>query len=78
MEALAALVESSGVRDWQRFDQRDADVLDGYGFSLTATYECGELLASGYERYPENYDTTHAALAEHLAQLAAELPMVAE
>ena len=62
MDQLKSVIVAHGILQWDGFDERDEEILDGYGYKLTAEFENGILTASGYEKYPENYKTGHAFL----------------
>jgi hypothetical protein len=73
MDTLEALIKNHGVLQWNGWSESNSlssDVLDGYSFKLRAKFENGELLAEGYEAYPETYSLGHAALSAFLEGLA--------
>ena len=70
LDGLAAVIRDNGIASWDGFDKRDPNILDGYGFSLSAEFESWTLEAHGYEKYPQNYEAGHAALSAYLDGLA--------
>jgi len=71
LDDIAAIIADNGIAEWDGFDEVDRDILDGYSFLLAAQYESGTIQASGYMKYPNNYEQGHAALSEYLESLAA-------
>lgn len=57
MEGLGRIVAACDVAQWNGFDERDDDILDGSSFSLDVTLADGSTIrARGYNAWPENYD----------------------
>ena len=73
IDDLAKLIYENGIISWNGFNERNSDILDGYGFKLIAQFDSGTLIASGYETYPDDYRRGHAALAEYLNALAGKV-----
>ncbi|MDR0840367.1 MAG: hypothetical protein LBN26_03145 [Christensenellaceae bacterium] len=70
LEELASIFAAHNIYAWDGFNKRNDNILDGYGFSLSADFEGGSLAASGYEKEPRGYGAGHAALAGYLETLA--------
>lgn len=77
LDDIVAILNKTDVYSWNGFDKRDNSILDGYSFSLSGTFERGDLSASGYEKYPQNYDAFHKALTGYLDELIKNAPPVA-
>ena len=67
LEELNKIINDNKIYEWDGFSKRDDDVLDGYSFSLKIEYENGEIItASGYMKYPDNYNDCHEKLSSFL------------
>ena len=73
LEKFEKIIEDRDILGWNGFSERDDDILDGYSFSLSADYEDTTLTASGYEIYPDNYETAHKALFDCFKELSDSL-----
>ena len=70
LDDIYLLIEQNDIFSWNGFRGDNPDVLDGYGFYLTCTFENMTLTAGGYHELPDNYDPGHDALAAYLEDLA--------
>ena len=77
MEFIAAIVWNQDLASWDGFDERDSDILDGYSFNLAIEYEDHSIVASGYERFPRDYDVSHAALSTALGNMVRKIEAAA-
>ena len=67
LEELSLVINTNKLERWDGFSKEDPHVLDGYSFDLLVKYDDGRTLeASGYEKYPENYDKVHEEIVEIL------------
>lgn len=67
LEQLSKIINNNKIYEWDGFDKRDNSILDGYSFELIINYKDGSVIeASGYMKYPKNYDTGHKALTDFL------------
>ncbi|MDR1565046.1 MAG: hypothetical protein LBS74_08830 [Oscillospiraceae bacterium] len=72
LTALNKIITDNQIYKWNKFNKSERNIMDGNSFSLSVTYANGKsIIASGYMKYPKNYDAGHAALAAYLADLAA-------
>lgn len=62
---LAQIINEKGICNWNGFEEKNDQVLDGNSFKLEVVYSDGKTLkANGYMKYPENYNIGHEALVE--------------
>ena len=62
---LAQIINEKGICNWNGFDEKNDQVLDGNSFKLEVVYSDAKTLkANGYMKYPENYNIGHEALVE--------------
>ena len=67
LEELSLVINTNKLERWDGFSKEDPHVLDGYSFYLLVKYGDGRTLeASGYEKYPDNYDKVHEEIVEIL------------
>ena len=67
---LSEVVIKNKINDWDGFNESDKDVQDGYSFTLVIEYESGKTVnASGYHKYPDNYNGAHEKLAKFLKEI---------
>ncbi|MEA4810994.1 MAG: hypothetical protein VB108_00290 [Anaerolineaceae bacterium] len=66
LDQIADILDKNKVAAWNGFNERDNAILDGYGFSLKADYGEEKIEASGYMKYPKNYQIVHDSLVEIL------------
>ena len=70
---LQEIIKAHSLHKWDGFYESDDDVLDGYSFDLSAEFDDGQTLsASGYMKYPKNYDDAHDALTAFFEELVQE------
>ena len=70
LDELAKLINEEKIYKWNDFSESDDNVMDGYGFGLKVEYEDGGYIeASGYGKYPDDYDKHHKALVTFLESL---------
>ena len=56
LDELKKVIDDNNLQDWNNFDEKDNDVLDGEGFYLEIIYEDGTTIkASGSNKFPDNY-----------------------
>lgn len=68
LEELSFIINTNNLERWDGFSKDDPHVLDGYSFNMLVKYDDGRTLeASGYEKYPENYDKVHEEIVELLS-----------
>ena len=68
LEDLSLVINTNKLERWDGFSKEDPHVLDGYSFYLSVKYDDGRTLeASGYEKYPKNYDKVHEEIVELLS-----------
>ena len=68
LEELSLVINTNKLERWEGFSKEDPQVLDGYSFNMSVKYDDGRTLeASGYEKYPENYDKVHEEIVELLS-----------
>ena len=68
LEELSLVINTNKLERWDGFSKEDPHVLDGYSFDLLVKYDDGRTLeASGYEKYPENYDKVHEEIVKLLS-----------
>ena len=71
LSEIKKIVEDNAIQKWDGFQKKGENVSDGYSFSLKIKYSDGdELTASGYMKYPKNYDNGHKALTDYLDSIA--------
>ena len=70
LDDITGILKEYKMFKWDGFNKSDYDVMDGYGFGLSAVYGEQELIASGYMKYPRGYWEAHEALAGYLGRLA--------
>ncbi len=71
LNELAKIINDYKIYEWNGFHKSDKNVLDGYSFSIEIQYSDGEIMeASGYMKYPNNYEKAHEALENYLYSLA--------
>ena len=64
---LNKIINNNNITDWNGFNGKNEEILDGYSFSLNVMYANGESIqASGYHKTPKNYDKGHDALVKFL------------
>lgn len=70
LEDIEKLIEDNHIENWNGFSEVDHDILDGYSYNLIIKYKNGKkLLATGYMKFPANYEQGHKALTEYLEEL---------
>jgi hypothetical protein len=70
LEELAQIVNESGIYTWNGFNKSDDGLMDGYGFTLEASYSDGRTLtADGYGKEPGSYNVGHQALSDFFDKL---------
>lgn len=69
---IEKIIKDNDIVKWNGFSKSDDDILDGYSFSIKAIYENGTIEASGYMKFPSNYDAAHKALSTYLEKLSKE------
>lgn len=70
LEQLAKIINDNGIYEWNGFNKRDKDIMDGYGFTLEIIYQDGKTLkAEGYMKYPKDYKKHHNTLVKYLKSL---------
>ena len=70
LDEIEKIIKDNNIADWNEFNKSDDDILDGYGFSLEIGYSDGKnIIASGYMKYPDNYDEVHQKIVEFLTKL---------
>ena len=68
LEELSLVINTNKLEKWDGFSKEDPHVLDGYNFYLLVKYDDGRTLeASGYEKFPKNYDKVHEEIVELLS-----------
>lgn len=62
------IIDDNNAFKWNGFNKRDTDILDGHSFSLLVEYDTDEeIKASGYIKYPKNYQTFEKAIKKYLS-----------
>ena len=70
LEKLAAFLHENEVEKWDGFDKTDSHVMDGNGFHLSVwTHEDVTVRASGYMKWPKNYNEVRDGIARIFAEL---------
>ncbi len=70
LERLSQIINDNNINEWNGFDERDENVLDGYSFSLRVVYDNGKnITSSGYMKYPKDYKKGHQALVDFLNEI---------
>ena len=70
LNELSKIIDENKIYEWDGFHKREDDVMDGYSFELNIGYKNGETIdASGYMKYPDNYDNCHKALLVFLQSI---------
>ncbi|MGN0741628.1 MAG: hypothetical protein ACI4L8_03190 [Candidatus Fimadaptatus sp.] len=69
---LEQLIADHGLWDWNGFSKSSPDVLDGKGFSLSASFEDGrEIRAWGSNSFPKGYSAAAQAIEDFFADVMA-------
>ena len=64
---LQKIINENKIYKWNGFEERNDKILDGNGFKLIVEYDDGKTInATGYMKYPKDYDKGHKALIEFL------------
>lgn len=67
LKRLAKIINANNINKWNGFNESNDDILDGNHFYLKVEYDDGKTIeASGYMKYPKNYDKGDKALKEFL------------
>ena len=67
---LNKIINENNIEKWNNFNKRDDNILDGYSFSINIKYKNGKKIsASGYMKYPKNYNKAHNELKKFLESL---------
>ena len=70
LNQLSDIINDNKIYEWDGFHKSEDDVMDGYSFKLNIGYKNGETIdASGYMKYPDNYDNCHEALLKFLKSI---------
>lgn len=73
MGQLQKIIMDHGINAWDGFNERDENVFDGYEFKLSLKRDTDAYKtcnATGYMKYPENYDAAHKALTQFFEQIS--------
>lgn len=67
LEELSRIINDNKIYEWDGFNEDNDGILDGYSFELKIKYADGrEIVAEGYEKYPQNYEQAQRNLTEFL------------
>ena len=69
IEKIQKIINKYHVSEWDGFDERDDSVLDGNSFSLNIEYASKVITASGYMKYPKNFDKVKEELSKVFAEI---------
>lgn len=70
LNELSDIINNNKIYQWNGFHESKDNALDGYSFRLEVEYENEEKIdASGYMKYPDNYDNCHKALLNFLESI---------
>ena len=67
---LEEIISNHNIKSWDKFDENDKTTLDGNSFSLQIIYKDNKQInASGYMKYPSNYNEVHNELLKFFSGL---------
>ena len=70
LQELSRIINENNIQEWNNFDGKNNDIMDGYSFHLKVSYKDGTTInADGYESYPNNYKAGHKALETFLSSI---------
>ena len=69
IEEIETILNKYEVYKWNGFSKSDHNVLDGDSFSFNVKMNDVDISASGYMKYPDNYDNCHKALLNFLESI---------
>ena len=70
LNELSNIINDNKIYSWDGFHKGKSGILDGYSFVINVDYKNGEKInASGYMKYPDNYDDCHEALVNFLQSI---------
>lgn len=72
LEELKNILIKEDIGAWNGFSKSNDGIMDGHSFSLSVLFSDGKTIAaSGYMKYPANYEAGSKALEEYLETLSA-------
>ena len=72
---ISNLVKENNLNEWNGFNKRHPEILNGYSFGITTKYnDEKELKVYGYEEYPINYQDIHKKIVDYLENVKIEIP----
>lgn len=74
IDRIKKIIVDYDVLAWDGFSDRDDSVVDGNSFNLTIEYTDVVINASGYMKYPKNYDKVKKALSKLFDEINALEP----
>ena len=73
LNELIVFLNENEIQKWDGFQKSDKHVMDGNGFHLSIwTHEGDTISASGYEKYPKNYNDVKNGIITIFAKLNKE------
>lgn len=73
LDDIQEIIEKYDVKEWNGFNKRNRDILDGDSFSLLVRYDDHKIKAHGYMKYPANYKLFQKEINEYFDTLVNNL-----